>query len=71
VQRSDDTVDALSKRLVVYHSTTKPVIEFYRKRNLLTTLPAERKANEVIRRSIFPRRLLFCVSFSLSHFSGL
>jgi len=47
IQRSDDTVEALSKRLMVYHSTTKPVIAYYRNRGVLTTLNAEKKPNEV------------------------
>jgi adenylate kinase len=34
VQRSDDNVEALRKRLDVYHKQTTPVVEYYRKKGL-------------------------------------
>jgi adenylate kinase len=34
IQRSDDNVEALRKRLGVYHSQTTPVVEYYRKKGL-------------------------------------
>ncbi|GJE88000.1 adenylate kinase 1 [Phanerochaete sordida] len=34
IQRSDDNVEALRKRLGVYHSQTGPVVEYYKKKNL-------------------------------------
>ena len=34
IQRSDDNVEALSKRLRVFHSQTGPVVEYYRKKGL-------------------------------------
>jgi adenylate kinase len=34
VQRSDDNVEALRKRLVTYHSQTAPVVEYYRRKGL-------------------------------------
>lgn len=36
VQRSDDTEEIVNNRLRVYDDETKPLVEFYRSRNLLT-----------------------------------
>lgn len=33
IQRSDDNVEALRKRLNTYHQQTTPVVEYYRKQN--------------------------------------
>lgn len=34
IQRSDDNVEALTKRLRVFHAQTSPVVEYYKKKNL-------------------------------------
>ncbi|KAI0345049.1 adenylate kinase 1 [Trametopsis cervina] len=34
IQRSDDNVEALRKRLTVFHSQTGPVVEYYKKKEL-------------------------------------
>jgi len=34
IQRSDDNVEALTKRLGVFHTQTSPVVEYYKKRGL-------------------------------------
>lgn len=34
IQRSDDNVEALRKRLTVFHSQTGPVVEYYKKKGL-------------------------------------
>jgi adenylate kinase len=34
VQRSDDNVEALRKRLVTYHSQTAPVVDYYKRQGL-------------------------------------
>jgi adenylate kinase len=34
IQRSDDNVEALRKRLTVFHSQTGPVIDYYKKKGL-------------------------------------
>lgn len=34
IQRSDDNVEALRKRLSVFHAQTGPVVEYYKKKNL-------------------------------------
>ena len=40
MHRKDDTREALKSRMGQYHSMTTPVLEYYRKRNVLTTLNA-------------------------------
>ncbi len=35
IQRNDDTEETVRKRLEVYHSTTKPVLDFYRSRGVV------------------------------------
>lgn len=49
-QRSDDTEAALRKRLVTYHAQTAPVLAFYQKQNLLTTLDAAQSPKDVYSR---------------------
>jgi adenylate kinase len=34
IQRSDDNVEALTKRLGVFHAQTTPVVEYYKKKGL-------------------------------------
>ncbi len=34
IQRSDDNVEALRKRLTVFHSQTGPVVDYYKTKNL-------------------------------------
>lgn len=34
VQRSDDNVEALRKRLTVFHNQTGPVVDYYKSKNL-------------------------------------
>jgi adenylate kinase len=36
--REDDTEDSIRKRLALYDSETKPLVEFYRERSLLDTV---------------------------------
>jgi len=47
VQRKDDNEDVLKSRLQNYHQYTAPVLEFYKKKNLLATLDAKKKPAEV------------------------
>ena len=47
IQRKDDTLEALSTRLDAYYASTKPVIEYYEKTGLVTTVDASKKAEEV------------------------
>ncbi|VDM55684.1 unnamed protein product [Angiostrongylus costaricensis] len=47
VRRSDDNVDALRKRLSVYHSMTTPLIGYYQKRGLHTVVDASKPVSDV------------------------
>ena len=40
IQRSDDNVEALTKRLSVFHAQTSPVVEYYKKNGLLHVIDA-------------------------------
>ena len=40
IQRSDDNVDTLRKRLVTYHAQTGPVVEYYKKQNIWQPIDA-------------------------------
>lgn len=46
-QRSDDRPEAVGKRLAVYASQTKPLLDYYRQRNLLTEIDANRSPETV------------------------
>jgi len=47
IQRADDNENTLKKRLESYHKYTTPVLDFYRTKNILTTLTAEKKGDDV------------------------
>ena len=52
VQRDDDREATIRKRLRVYHKTTEPIIDFYRREGLLTTIdcvgkPADGVASDI------------------------
>ena len=38
IERKDDTEETVRKRLAVYHSTTEPVMEFYKKRGVIVQI---------------------------------
>lgn len=40
IQRSDDNVDTLRKRLTAFHSQTGPVVEYYKKQGIWTGIDA-------------------------------
>lgn len=40
-QRKDDAVEYIEKRLSIYHETTKPIIEFYSKKNILHLIDSD------------------------------
>ena len=46
-QRDDDTPTAIRKRLKLYHAQTEPVLDWYRKKNLVVTVDAHAKIHEV------------------------
>ena len=45
--RKDDTPEAIRKRLAIYHSETKPIVEHYRATGKLVPLHAERSIEDV------------------------
>lgn len=46
-QRSDDSEETVRKRLEVYHTQTEPIIDYYRAQNLVVTISALGKVDEV------------------------
>ncbi|KAI0737939.1 adenylate kinase [Daedaleopsis nitida] len=47
IQRSDDNVEALRKRLKVFHEQTGPVVEYYKKKNIWHPIDAAQAPNVV------------------------
>lgn len=45
--RSDDTPEAIARRLAIYHEQTEPIVEHYRATGKLVPLHAERTIDEV------------------------
>ncbi|MFE9736845.1 adenylate kinase [Streptomyces sp. NPDC006477] len=46
-QRPDDSEETVRKRLEVYHTQTEPIIDYYRAQNLVVTIMALGKVDEV------------------------
>ncbi|CAF3214673.1 unnamed protein product [Rotaria socialis] len=51
-RRSDDTNETLNARLNTYHSQTKPLIDFYRKRHVHRSIDATQHVSKVLKQSI-------------------
>lgn len=51
-QRDDDTEETVRKRLEVYHSETEPIIDYYRRQNLVVTISALGKVAEVTKKAM-------------------
>jgi adenylate kinase len=51
-QREDDREDTVRKRLEVYHSETEPIIDYYKKQDLVVTIFALGKVEEVTARAM-------------------
>lgn len=47
IQRADDTLETLTKRMNVYHKETAPLIEFYEKQHLLRSVNANQPIDKV------------------------
>ncbi|EDQ85773.1 uncharacterized protein MONBRDRAFT_34135 [Monosiga brevicollis MX1] len=47
IKRSDDNVDALKKRLVVYHESTTPLVDYYTKKGIHASVDAADKPANV------------------------
>ncbi|WMX45505.1 adenylate kinase [Streptomyces roseicoloratus] len=51
-QRPDDSEDTVRRRLEVYHTQTEPIIDYYRAQNLVVTISALGKVDEVTARAM-------------------
>ncbi len=49
IQRKDDTLESLQTRLKEYHKNTEPIIDFYKKKNLVGTVNANQLREEVFK----------------------
>ena len=45
--REDETLMAIRKRIDLFHKATEPVLEYYRKRDLLVEINGEKKVEEI------------------------
>jgi adenylate kinase len=52
VQREDDTEEAISRRLEIYEAETAPLVEWYRARGQLETVPGTGTPDAVTRRMV-------------------
>ncbi len=52
IQREDDNEETIGNRLAVYRENTEPLIDYYAKRNKLTTIDAEGTIDEVYERLV-------------------
>eukprot|EP00347_Sterkiella_histriomuscorum_P010621 403375566 len=58
IQRKDDNVEVLKKRMSAYHGQTAPILEYYRNKNILNTIDAMAEIGNVkqqIHESIYSR----------------
>ncbi|MEU3605302.1 adenylate kinase [Streptomyces sp. NPDC035033] len=51
-QREDDSEETVRRRLEVYHTETEPIIDYYRAQNLVVTISALGKVDEVTARAM-------------------
>jgi adenylate kinase len=52
IQREDDRPEAIRVRMEAYEKSTKPLIEYFSKRKLLVTVPAEGTPEEIYQRTL-------------------
>jgi adenylate kinase len=52
IQRQDDTEEAISRRLELYEIQTAPLIEWYRSRDQLASVPGTGSPDAVTRRIV-------------------
>ena len=51
IQRDDDRPEAVKVRMAAYESSTAPLADYYRKQNLLVSIPAEGSPESIYRRT--------------------
>ena len=49
IQRKDDTVEVLTERLDAYETQTKPLVNFYKERNLLKSVDGLQDIEDVFK----------------------
>ncbi|MCX7917852.1 MAG: nucleoside monophosphate kinase, partial [bacterium] len=52
VQREDDREEVIRNRLIVYHELTAPLLEYYRNKNVLFTVPGDGKLEDTLNKII-------------------
>jgi adenylate kinase len=52
IQREDDRPESVRVRMEAYEKSTRPLIDFYKKRGLLVTVIADTSAEEVYQRTM-------------------
>ncbi len=45
--RDDDKEQTVRKRLAIYHSTTSPLINFYKNKNLVSSIDGTQKIDDI------------------------
>lgn len=48
-QRSDDSPESIKQRLIVYHQSTKPLIDFYDAKGLLSNVDGDKEVNDIFK----------------------
>ncbi len=48
-QRSDDLPESIKQRLIVYHQSTKPLIDFYDAKGLLSNVDGDKEVNDIFK----------------------
>jgi adenylate kinase len=64
-RREDDRADSIQVRMAAYNESTAPLIDFYRKRNLLLSIPATGTPSEICARTL--QRLNQRIQIPLPH----
>jgi adenylate kinase len=52
IQREDDRPESVKVRMAAYESSTAPLTDYYRKRNLLVSVPAEGSPEDIYQRTM-------------------
>ncbi|MCS7179935.1 MAG: adenylate kinase [bacterium] len=52
IQREDDREEVIRNRLIIYHELTTPLLEYYRNKNVLFTVPGDGKLEDTLSKII-------------------
>lgn len=50
IQRKDDSIDTINERLSVYHKQTYPLIEYYKRKNILSAVDGTGRINDIFQK---------------------